>query len=135
MSVEVPRKPSAGVAALRWLAFLPAALVGALIASVISHFFFWFFWSISPSRAEIVLQELLEGASFGAAFVFVGVHTAPRFSVPLCVVMGTLGALLSVLLTLDALGRRDWAGGLTAAAGAVASVVTASYAVQNRGFG
>lgn len=72
--------------------------------------------------------------AFGAAFVYAGIKTAPKFSAALAVVLGTLGAMISSLLMLSALSGHNWAGSVTAAAGAVSAVATCVAAIKEGGF-
>jgi hypothetical protein len=129
-----PVKPNPAITALRWLAFLPAAFVGGFLGTVVAHWTAWFFWSIEPSRAEVFFRTIFEGAAFGAVFVFVGVKTAPKFSKPLAIMLGALGALISGAFGLTALEGQHWLVAVSFISGAATAIFMSVVAVRENGF-
>jgi hypothetical protein len=129
-----PVAPNPAVTALRWLVFLPAAIVAGFLGSIAAHWIAWFFWSLDPSRAEILMRTVFEGIAFGAAFVFVGVKTAPKFSKPLAVFLGAAGALIAGGFGLVALEGQQWLAAVAFVAGAASSIFMSVVAVREGGF-
>jgi len=78
---------------LRWIAVLPGAVAGALIAYWISRAFSW----LASSRVggdtwyEYILKEVLSNGVMGAAFVFCATIIAPRYQPTVaCVAAGII---------------------------------------------
>jgi len=98
---------------LRWIGFLPAAIVGSIIV----------FWILTVGN-EITMSPFVSPDSFmgrlfllsvpnvacGAAFVYVGVLTAPASKRLLSLVMGGLTLLGAGVSFSGAIMARDWWG-------------------------
>lgn len=129
-----PVQPNPLVTVRRWLASLPAAIAAGFLGSIAAHWVAWFFWSMDPSRAEILIRTVFEGGAFGAAFVFVGVKTAPKFSKPLAIFLGASGALIAGAFGLVALEGQQWLALVAFVAGAATSIFMSVVAVREGGF-
>jgi hypothetical protein len=62
---------------LRWIALLPGALIGSLIAPAAVFICSWLFGSENPSRFDHLWVAVLQSIAMGAAFVWVGSSVAP----------------------------------------------------------
>jgi hypothetical protein len=133
ISIDEPKRQNIASTILRWLLFLPAAIVGGYMGSFVAHWVAYLFWSIDPSRIEIIMEATFEGGAFGFIFVYVGIKTAPKFSTPLAIILGVLGAVICGATSLLAIHGGEWLPAVSTAAGAVTSIVTCISAVSSRG--
>jgi hypothetical protein len=85
---------------LRWLLFLPAAVVGPLVFVVIQTLFASWYLDLGPNAFYF---NMLRGAIYGAGFVLVGATVAPKsqraiaLGLLVVVAMGSVIALLTQL--------------------------------------
>jgi len=77
--------------ALRWLALIPAAIAGAVIAPIIIGIAN----AIAPDWWENTIGELIKSAVSGIAFVYIGTVTAPRSRFSVSVVLAVIFAILN----------------------------------------
>jgi uncharacterized membrane protein YeaQ/YmgE (transglycosylase-associated protein family) len=77
--------------ALRWLAFIPAAVAGGVIAPIIIGIAN----AIAPDWWENTLGEIIKSAVSGIGFVYLGAVTAPRSRFPVSVVLVVIFGILN----------------------------------------
>jgi hypothetical protein len=114
---------------LRWVAVLPAAIIGSLIVYMIAKFIGrWF----SPVDGVGIIGLIFEiGYSFilGAMFVIVGSLVAPEYRKTTSVVLATLGVVIgiaAICTQIFYLGSFDWfviLGSAATAAGCIGGAV------------
>jgi hypothetical protein len=81
----------------RWLAFLPAAFLGAWAAWILSKAFNGTYIESSWFIPQVVARgavDALASAATGAAFVYAGAKTAPAQQLTVAYFLGTLGLVI-----------------------------------------
>lgn len=114
---------------LRWLGFLPVAVLAAWLAWIAVNILgrFSLGWAgITPEDFQGKLYFMTAGhAAMGAAFVYVGAKIVPAHRVIVAFILGGIGIVVSGFLLFPAVMVRDWWavwGGLFVAIGAGAVV-------------
>ncbi len=101
------------VRVLRWIAVLPAAILGGFIANILFLLInkITMLGYIDPNSfmAKLFLA-IAGGAVFGASIVYVAAYVAPSHRKPVAVVFAGLVVLLSGLSLLFVISRHDWWG-------------------------
>ncbi len=114
---------------LRWIGFLPVAVLAAWVAWYVVNILGRFslgFVGIGPEDFQGKLYFMTAGHSaMGAAFVYVGAKIAPYHLVVVAFILGGIGIIVAGFLLFPAVMVRDWWavwGGLFFAIGAGAVV-------------
>lgn len=105
-------KTAKGMELLRWISFLPAAVLSSLIAwyavNIIGRFSLSFV-GIGPEDFIGKVYFMTAGhCAMGAAFVYVGAIIAPAHRVIVAFVLGGIGIVVSGFLLFPAVIIRDW---------------------------
>jgi hypothetical protein len=64
---------------LRYVAILPAAVVGALVGPALVYVYQWLFGDQHPSRFDELVTVIGQSIAMGAVFVWAGTYTAPAY--------------------------------------------------------
>ena len=83
---------------LRWMLFLPAAVVSSVVGSTLFIVVVSFFAKIEPGSLNGGWYRLVQSAILGIVFVYVGAFIAPRAQLSVAVI---LLVLLTILMTLS----------------------------------
>lgn len=97
--------------ALRWVAVLPAAIVGALLARfvvVVVNRFTMAAYVDPDSFLGRLFVEYVGGAVLGGAAVYAGTYVAPRFKSQVSIVMAALVLLIAGFLLFPSVMVRDY---------------------------
>jgi len=95
---------------LRWIAFLPAAFAGAIIAHFIGRLFTFLSSSLSGNDSwfTFIINEFIANGIFGAAFVFAGCSVAPSQRKAIAMVLGGILLFLSGASFFISIAREEW---------------------------
>ncbi len=87
---------------LRWVLFIPAAGVGAVIASILYSIFFWLQSNVLGIEHATFFTDLIKSAVFSLGFVYFGAYMAPRYQFIVSIFLLIIFAMvlgISVLLS------------------------------------
>lgn len=129
--VRPPMNPA--VAAFRWVAVLPGAILGSVLCSVVAYGIAWLGGSIIPSRMDLIWMTVATSAASGWGFVAAGTWIAPTYRtfVPAFLAgMAVLIALLSIFVK-----DSDWVVWARALISSASALSTAIYIHREGGFG
>lgn len=114
---------------LRWIGFVPVAVLAAWLAWIVVNILgrFSLSWAgIGPEDFQGKLYFMTAGhAAMGATFVYIGAKIAPYHRVLVAFILGGIGIIVAGFLLFPAVMVRDWWavwGGLFVAIGAGAVV-------------
>lgn len=110
---------------LRWIGFLPAALLAAWLAWILINVLgrLSLSWAgVDPEGFQGKLQSMVVGhTAMGAVFVYVGAKIAPYHKVVVAFILGGIGIVMAGFLLFPAVMTKNWwavGGGLFVAIGA-----------------
>lgn len=118
------------VRSLRWLAFLPAAVLAMFLAGALAKLITYLAWSMNPSRLELFFQDAFQAGLQGAAFVFVGAAVAPNRQRAVAFTFAVIAALLTLFAVGKAVDAAEWrnlALILVSGGAAVLTAITGKY--------
>jgi len=96
---------------LRWIAVLPAAVVGGGLASIIVRFVDKMFNPVLGYKMFSLIDELIYNVVMGAVFVLAGSFVAPEYHKTTSVVLATICTVIciaSLCIQLFYIGIADW---------------------------
>lgn len=108
MDTEAPGWQSA----LRWVALLPAAIAGSLLASVVVRLLNWISMWLTGMNPDGFLSKLwmdvVSSALIGVAFVYIGGRVAPKNRKEVGYVLTVVVILVAGFLAFPAVAQHNW---------------------------
>ncbi|MCS6943922.1 MAG: hypothetical protein RMK97_00640 [Sutterellaceae bacterium] len=101
------QEQAAWKATLRWIAFVPAAVLAGLAARAVMVLMNRFVTD-GDSVLELAFRELIGGVSMGATFVYVGALVAPAHRKAVAVGLASVGLLIMGFLLFPAVWTKHY---------------------------
>ena len=120
---------------LRWIAVLPAAIIGSALIYVIARFFGRLFDPLEGYGLMGILYEAIYSGLLGAAFVSIGSIIAPDYNKTTSVVLATIGVIfciVSMCIQLFVIKEVDWQIIVSCIAVAIGCIGGASYVHEDK---